>query len=83
VNEFFLTENSGSAGTNVAQICNLLYRRFAIGWVPDFSSASERFAACRMQFCDTADYKSALRSRPSQGGVPGFVASVKEFVSFG
>ena len=48
-------------GIIVAQIFNLPYRRFVIGSVsrvPVLPTWSQRR---RMQFCDTADYKSALR----------------------
>ena len=45
----------------VAQICNLPYRRFVIGKTSESSSATARPTCRRMQFCDTADYKSALR----------------------
>ncbi len=45
----------------VAQSCTLLYRRFAIGGVSNLAEASKVSDARRIQFCATADYKSALR----------------------
>src|SRR3990172_8908484 len=45
----------------VAQIFNLLYRRFVIGSRRNARGGSELSSAGRMQFCDTADFKSALR----------------------
>ena len=54
---------SGSAGI-VAQICNRLYRRFAIGRAPGYCESGRAYrTARRMQFCDTADCKSALLLR--------------------
>ena len=50
-------------GFRVAQICNLLYRRFAIGRAFNSSKTLVLATLCRMQFCDTADCKSALRQR--------------------
>src|SRR5947207_210201 len=47
----------------VAQICNLLYRRFVIGRRPNFPAIQGYRTASRVQLCDTADYKSALRLR--------------------
>src|SRR4051812_30683777 len=47
---------------NVAQICNLLYRRFLICCAFDDSAATGVRTLCRMQFGDTADCKSALRT---------------------
>ena len=64
----------------VAQSCTLLYRRFAIGRPSKCSGAFDQPKRRRIQFCGTADYKSALRqpglrhyssgsttSRPFQG----------------
>ena len=45
----------------VAQIFNLPYRRFGIGRASVELNASDGADVRRMQFCDTADYKSALR----------------------
>jgi hypothetical protein len=47
----------------VAQSCTLLYRRFAIGSASRRSSALELPASSRMQFFDTAECNSALRTR--------------------
>ena len=47
---------------NVAQICNLLYRRFLICTMRDLSPVLTDRAFCRMQFGDTAHCKSALRA---------------------
>ena len=46
----------------VAQICNLPYRRFLIGRRLTWSSRSKHSSGRRMQFCDTAECNSALRS---------------------
>jgi hypothetical protein len=53
----------GGAATEVAQNCILLYRGFAIRrpW-PD-RTTRRRTAPSRIQFGDTADFKSALRRR--------------------
>jgi hypothetical protein len=45
----------------VAQISNLLYRRFVIGRVLASSSLLGRADAGRIQFCETAEFSSALR----------------------
>src|ERR1041385_2007413 len=45
----------------VAQICNLLFRRFAIGCAWTGRERPDVAPRRRMQFCETADYKSALR----------------------
>ena len=47
-------------GTRVAQICNLLYRGFAIRWLRPRRTTLPPPALRRMQFGDTADSKSAL-----------------------
>jgi hypothetical protein len=44
----------------VAQICNLLYRRIAFGWVPCAAGSSGLATAGEWQIRDPADYKSAL-----------------------
>jgi hypothetical protein len=46
----------------VAQICNLLYRGFVIGKLYDDLPRSKVTTPSRIQFGDTADYKSALRA---------------------
>jgi len=45
----------------VAQICNLLYRRFSTCGARAVRTLSDNPAVCRLQIGDTADYKSALR----------------------
>jgi hypothetical protein len=45
----------------VAQICNLPYRRFVIGRASESSSPLALAGKLQNEFCDTADYKSALR----------------------
>jgi hypothetical protein len=52
-----------SAGHWVAQIPNLLYRRFPIGWRFGYSRRQGSGVGGRIEFCDTADWKSALRAR--------------------
>jgi len=53
----------------VAQLLNLLYRRFAIGrrpprrWPSDSTVRRRRRPVSRLQTCDTADWKSALRGK--------------------
>src|SRR5438552_15318471 len=42
----------------VAQICNLLYRRFVIGSASEYTAAPHVGEPSRLQTCDTADYKS-------------------------
>jgi len=53
----------GTAATEVAQNCILLYRGFVIRWPQPAAKTWIVPAACRMQFGDTADYKSALPPR--------------------
>ena len=48
-------------GSTVAQVFNLLYRRFAIGARSNAPSPADLRSVSRMQFCDTADWKSTLR----------------------
>jgi hypothetical protein len=45
----------------VAQVCNLPYRRFAIGSAPIMPAFVELFTSSGLQIRDTADCKSALR----------------------
>jgi hypothetical protein len=54
----------------VAQAGSLLYRQFAIGRSSRDAGRSEPSKACRMQFCDTADCKSALRGWRMCGATP-------------
>src|SRR5436190_24156667 len=56
----------------VAQVCNLLYRRFAIGRPSKTSSPAAFRTPCRLQTCDTADSKSALRGNPFCGRLNAF-----------
>ena len=51
--------NAGEA----IQIFNLPYRRFVIGWTFGEGRRQVSWARGRIQFCDTADWKSALRAR--------------------
>jgi hypothetical protein len=44
----------------VAQIFNLPYRRFAIGRALAPAKRPDHFTTRRMQFCDTAEFNSAL-----------------------
>ena len=52
-----------SVGRPVTQIFNLLYRRFAIGWTFGMGRWLGFGARSRIQFCHTADCKSALPPR--------------------
>ena len=54
---------SSRGSVAVAQICNLLYRGFAICGPPRVQRGAVKTTPCRMQFGDTADYKSALHVR--------------------
>jgi hypothetical protein len=45
---------------DVAQICNLLYRRIVFGWVPCATGSSGLAMAGGWQIRDTAEYHSAL-----------------------
>ena len=54
-----------SAARSVAQISNLLYRRFPIGWRFGEGRRQVSGARGRIEFCDTADWKSALRANLS------------------
>jgi hypothetical protein len=47
----------------VAQILNLLHRRFEIGQASENPGAPDTRAVRRIQFCDTADLKSALQGK--------------------
>ena len=51
----------GPTATEVAQNCILLYRGFVIRWPQPDRTTSPLRQPRRMQFGDTADYKSALR----------------------
>ncbi len=53
----------------VAQSCTLLYRRFSICQAWQVRTASPVATRCRMQFGDTADYKSALQRYASPVGL--------------
>jgi len=44
----------------VAQVSNLLYRGFPIRWPWKTPVSPSERAVCRMEFGDTADWKSAL-----------------------
>jgi hypothetical protein len=48
---------------SVAQSCTLPYRRFSIGKTFKGQTRGEALTLRRIQFCDTADYKSALRMK--------------------
>ena len=63
---FHAKAQRGGAATKVAQNCILPYRGFAIRWPWPTPKRSRLAAPCRMQFGDTADYKSALRVRRSK-----------------
>src|ERR1035441_8155153 len=52
-----------STGRIVAQISNLLYRRFPLGWLFGEGRRQVSGARRRIEFCDTADWESALRGR--------------------
>jgi sugar phosphate isomerase/epimerase len=55
----------------VAQISNLLYRRFPIGQAFDSKEAVVvGTGPCRLETCGTADWKSALRLGPSSAAHP-------------
>ncbi len=56
----------GAPATEVAQNCILLYRGFVIRWPQPNRTCPQNSALCRMQFGDTADYKSALRRRATR-----------------
>jgi len=49
------------AGTGVAQVSNLLYRRLPVGR-PPVKPATPEIRGCGLEIRDTADWKSALRS---------------------
>jgi hypothetical protein len=51
----------GASATEVAQNCILPYRGFVIRWPQPNRTPPENTTFRRMQFGDTADYKSALR----------------------
>ena len=54
-----------------AQISNLLYRRFPIGRSTVFPVRSNLPAACKLETCDPADWKSALRRQRQPVAAPG------------
>jgi hypothetical protein len=45
---------------DVAQICNLLYRRIVFGWKPCAAGSSGLATACGLPIRDTAECNSAL-----------------------
>jgi hypothetical protein len=53
--------NEEILGNAVAQICNLLYRRFSIGGMNDFLWRIGGRTRSGMQFRDTAECNSAIR----------------------
>ena len=57
-------DGDATNSVSVAQIFNLLYRRFSICEAEQFSGA------CRIQFGDTAEYNSALPGYRAGLGVP-------------
>jgi len=56
-------ERKPSVSGGVAQVLNLPYRRLAVGWPGRWAAAIKRTLR-RMQFCDTAEFNSALRDGP-------------------
>ena len=58
-----LSFRGGHALPSVAQVCNLPYRGFAIRRMFTFPASADISARSRIQFGDTADWKSALQNR--------------------
>jgi hypothetical protein len=54
--------NAKRANQSVAQIFNLPYRRFTIGSALNPPALSKNFSPGGIQFRDTAEFNSALRS---------------------
>jgi hypothetical protein len=57
---FFCANFLPALAGDVAQICNLLYRRIVFGWVPCAAGSSGLATAGGWQIRDTAEYNSAL-----------------------
>jgi hypothetical protein len=57
-----LKPGANESARAVAQICNLLYRRLAVGIRVVFAGVLELSAPRRLQTCDTADCKPARRA---------------------
>ncbi len=67
----FLPPARAVANFLVAQICNLLYRRVALGQPPDLANRSPPFRGPRrIQFCEMPERDSARRSWLVRAGVP-------------
>src|SRR5687767_6688002 len=55
------SQTTTTSSSSVAQSCTLLYRRVALGRAPQKEEHPVPVTPGRIQFCDTAEYNSALR----------------------
>src|SRR6185503_10982 len=69
-----MAHKSAGHPAHVAQIFNLLYRRFAIGGPSPCRTRLDSWSARRLKTCDTADCKSALLRWRSDPRLPPGIA---------